>query len=268
MSILLPVLSLLGCKGNVDLGQGAEADARLTADVYTWECGDSSTGEIYEGAFSWNISLEYAPDGLQDRQLPSGCVAGLSMFPFDAGASGTDIPGLSDEPDWEAGTRSGELLREGAGFYYDEVFTNVHTCEPADELLGGGLELLEAGPFSGAIAPEAGTIADVSVDAGDDDLIDFGETVEVSWDADEWDEVWIQVRQERDGEAWGTVTCNAGSGDSFTVGDDVWELLNSQLDTPYINLYVGFQNSETQEMDDGQKIEVVTRGMHVFVVQS
>jgi hypothetical protein len=265
MLAFLPLF--LSCKGSIDLGQGADADARLTTDVYTWECGDASTGEIYEGAFSWNVSLEYAPDGLQDRQLPSGCVYGLSMFPFDAGTQGADIPGLTDEPEWFAGDRQGELRREGAGFYFDEVFSNVRTCEKADELLESGLTLEGAGSFSGAATPTAGSIGDVSISGtAKEGVIEFGETVQVDWDAEDWDDVWIQVRQERDGEAWGTVTCNAGDGDSFTVDEDVWDLL-TELPVEYIDLYVGFQNTEIQELEDGQKIELVTRGMHVFVVQ-
>ena len=257
-----------GCGGSIDLGQGPESDARLTADVYTWECADNETGDVYEGAFSFNVSLEYAPDGLQDRTLPGGCVYGLSMFPVDAGSSGTDIPSVNSDPRWETEARSGVLSREAAGFYYNEVLSNVRSCEPSDDLVEDGVTLLEAGPLTGAQTPPAGFIdwIDIQDDDGDGN-IDFGEEVELEWDADDWDEVWVQIRMEREGEAWGTVTCNASGEDGFVVDDEVWSLLNGDLNVEYINLFVGFQNTEVQEMEDGQKVEAVTRGMHVLVVQ-
>lgn len=256
-----------GCNGSINLGKGPEADARLTADVYTWECGDHETETTYEGVFSFNIAMEYAPDGLQDRQLPAGCVYNLSMFPEDAGASGTDIPGLRQEPAWTNGNESGVLQRKGAGFYYSAVQNNEHKCDRAEDLLANGVTLSEAAGFSGATAPVPGSVDDVfTTDANGDGLIDFGEEVELEWDVDGWDEVWIQIRQERDGEAWGTVTCNASGEDGFVVDDDVWGLL-TELPVEYINLYVGFQNTDVQEMEDGQKIELVTRAMAVLVVQ-
>ena len=103
-------------------------------------------------------------------------------------------------------------------------------------------------------------------DVDEDGNLSFGEPVELSWDAEGWEETWVQIRQERDGEPWGTVTCAADE-DGFYVDDEVWGLLNGDLPVEYINLFVGFQNSDVVEMEDGQKVEVVTRGMHVLVVQ-
>lgn len=43
--------------------------------------------------------------------------------------------------------------------------------------------------------------------------------------------------------------------------------MDGDLPVETINLYVGFTNLEEQEMDDGQKIKGITRGIHVLVVQ-
>ncbi|MCB9758963.1 MAG: hypothetical protein H6739_03915 [Alphaproteobacteria bacterium] len=271
-TLLLLALPLGACQGKFSLAGGPEPDARLTADVFTWECQDPYTEQVFQGVFSFDVSLEYAPDTLQDRVLPGagGCSEGLSMFPYDAGEGGEDLPGLSSAPTWTTGDQSGRFERLGPGFYLDEVLSNVHSCADAAEMLGDGLTLDDAGPLTGVTAPPAGSIAWVDTDITDDDgdrQITFGETVDVTWDASDWDEAWLQIRQEREGEAWGTVTCAAGSGDSFTITDDVWDLLNEQLNVEFINLYVGFQNSDVQETDDGLQVEVVTRGTHVLVVQ-
>lgn len=260
-----------GCSGTLDLGAGPEADARLTSDIYTWECADNETGDVYEGVFSFNVALEYAPDGLQDRALPGGCVYGLSMFPDDAGAGGSDLPGLNgDEPRWSTEESGGELAREAAGFYYQEVLSNVRSCQHSEDVLADGVMLEDAGALTGAQTPGSGEISWVDEDIEDTDgdgNLSFGETVELDWDDEGWDEAWVQIRQERDGESWGTVTCDATGSDGFVVDEEVWSLLNGDLPVEYINLYAGFQNTDTLEMEDGQKIEVVTRGMHVLVVQ-
>jgi hypothetical protein len=269
-TLFLAMAGCKGCSGEIELGQGPQSDARLTADVKTWECSDDGGETLYEGVYSFDIYLEYAPDGLQERALPGGCVYGLSMFPVDAGSSGEDIPGLSDDPRWTAGDDSGRLERTSPGFYEAQVLNNVHSCQSSDDLLSDGVMLEESANFTGAVTPAAGSIAWVSTDiedTDDDGNLSFGETVDLSWETEDWDEVWIQIRQERDGEAWGTVTCNATGMDGFEVDENVWELLNGDLAVEYINLYVAFQNTEIQEMEDGQKIEVVTRGMHVLVVQ-
>lgn len=268
--LFLTMAGCKGCSGQIDLGKGPESDARLTADVKTWECSDDGGETLYEGVYSFDIYLEYAPDGLQERALPGGCVYGLSMFPQDAGSAGEDIPGLDGDPRWSAGDESGRLERTSAGFYEAQVLNNVHSCQSSDELLSDGVMLEEASTFTGAVTPAAGTIdwVDTDIDDTDDDgNLSFGETVDLSWETEGWDEVWIQIRQERDGEAWGTVTCNATGMDEFSVDEDVWSLLEEDLPVEYINLYVAFQNSEIQEMEDGQKIEAITRGMHVLVVQ-
>ncbi|MCB9744244.1 MAG: hypothetical protein H6741_03570 [Alphaproteobacteria bacterium] len=267
---LLTIAVAAGCKGSLDLGGGPDADARLTADVFTWECQDPETGSVYQGAFSFDVSLEYAPDGLQDRVLPGegGCSAELSMFPFDAGEEGDDIPGINGPPRWSTPEDQGAFERMSPGFYFDEVFSNEHTCADSADILAEGLTLEDAGPLDGVTSPEAGGINWVDVDdANGDGLIDFGEDLDITWDAEGWDEAFVQIRLERDGEAWDTVTCGAGSADGFTVDSDVWDLLNDQLNVEYINLYVGFRNEELVDTQSGLRARTVARAMHVLVVQ-
>src|SRR5688572_14252063 len=102
MRLLIPALLVCAAcdSKSIDLGRGAPPDARLYADIYTWECEEAETLELYEGVFAYRLSLEYAPDALNDRSLPSsGCTRGLDIFPSDAGASGLDIPD-TDNPAW------------------------------------------------------------------------------------------------------------------------------------------------------------------------
>ncbi len=265
---LLGVAGCKGCSGTINLGQGPEADARLTADVYTWECSDNNDN-FYEGVFGFDVALEYAPDGLQDRALPGGCVYGLSMFPKDAGGQGEDLPGLEAEPRWASGDLGGSLQREGPGFYFAEAYNNVMSCQPSDELIEAGVTLSSGAAFTGVDTPVPGVIDWVDTEFEDEDgnnELSFGETVDLEWDAEGWDEVWIQVRKERDGQNYGAVTCNVSGDEEFSIDDDVWGLFQGNVNVEVINLYVGFQNVDIVEMDDGQKIEVITRGMHVLVV--
>lgn len=270
---LLPllVLALPGCQilGGQGLGGGPEMDARFIADIYTWQC--ESGEEQYEGVFAFDLSLEYAPDALAPRTLPGagGCAYGLSMFGMDTNSVGVDIPDLADNPGWETITMTGELKREGEGFYYDDVFENEHTCHRAGELLEGGSELQDAGALSGVITPEPGDLADVTLTGTMDQEAGFpwGEDIQIRWEASGWDQAWVQVRRERDGEAWETVTCNATGLDSFTIGDDVWGLLSEDLPVTTNNVYVGFQAKDEVPTGDGQRVEVYTRAMHVAVVQ-
>ena len=71
---------------------------------------------------------------------------------------------------------------------------------------------------------------------------------------------------EREGQSWGTVTCNASGYESFNVDNKVWSKLNGNLNVEYINLYVGFQNRGSFESEEGVKVETLTRAIHVEVV--
>jgi hypothetical protein len=268
---LLASLTIVGCKnkGGAEFGDGPENDARFLADVYTWQCEEGGTN-FYEGVFGFDVSLEVAPDALVPRSLPApgGCSADLSMFGADPNGERANIPEISDEPRWASEIDSGELENVSDGWYYDEVFDNVHNCQTADALLSGGIELLDAGSLTGAVTPDPGSINDVTmVSASDYEQtgFEFGEEIDITWDAEGWDEAWIQVRRERNGEAWEYVTCNASGYDGFTLDDNVWGMMTENLGDVFNNVYVAFQNHGMQEMEDGQKVEVATRAMHVAV---
>lgn len=263
------LLALAACSPkSIELGGGEPPDARLYADVYTWECEDSKTLEIYEGVFGYKISLEYAPDALADRDLPtSGCSAGLDIFPSDAGSGGLDIPGNAN-PGWTTGEMEGILGHESDGFYSDNVFENSSSCQAAEDLLDDGTALSDSGPFSGAAAPSPGTVGEVTLE-GEVDAetgIPFGAQVDASWDASGWDRTWVQIRREKDGGLVESVTCLAEDG-NFTVDDDVWSLLSDALAVDVTNLYVAFEVDGSSTTADGQEILTATRAMHVAVVQ-
>ncbi len=269
--IVVP-FALMACKntGGAEFGDGPETDARFLADVYTWECQEEGGVDFYEGVFGFNVSLEVAPDALVPRALPApgGCSADLSMFGADPNGELADIPELGDEPRWETAIDGGELENVSEGWYYDEVFDNIHNCQTTAGLLDGGVTLIEAGSLSGAITPDPGEINDVtmvSMSDYEETGFEFGEEIEVSWDAEGWDEAWIQIRRERNGEAWEYVTCNVTGYDDFVLGDNVWGLMTENLGDVFNNVYVAFQNHSMQEMETGQKVEVATRAMHVAV---
>ncbi len=275
--LFLSSLVVVGCKqsGGADFGDGPENDARFITDIYTWQCEEGGTN-FYEGVFAFNVSLEVAPDALVPRALPAagGCSAELSMFGADANSELANIPAIDDEPRWQTLEEDGEILDSGElelvseGWYYDEVFDNVHNCSTAEDLLSGGTYLDGAGSLTGALTPEPGAINDVTLTSASDyeqTGFEFGEEIEIEWDAEGWDEAWIQIRRERNGEAWEYVTCNATGMDSFVLDEGVWSLMTENLGDVFNNVYVAFQNHSMQEMENGQKVEVATRAMHVAV---
>jgi hypothetical protein len=268
--LILAALFLCGAcdDKSIALGRGAPADARLLADVYTWECA-SAEDELYEGVFAYQVSLEYAPDGLADRDLPSsGCTRGLDLFPGDAGDNGLDIPDV-DRPGWSTAGVEGVLDHVTDGFYYDNVFDNRSGCQDAAELLAEGTTLSDAGSFSGATAPSPGTLGDVVLEGEVDEEtgIPYGSVVTATWDARGWDDGFVQIRREKAGALVESVTCATDDSGSFTVDDDVWSLLSDALEVDITNLYVGFQVDGGSATADGQEILTSTRAMHVAVVQ-
>ncbi len=269
---LLSVLLLVGCEsGKIALGGGDAVDARLIADLYTWECDDGFG--TYAGVYSYLVSLEYAPDNLAPRGLPaSGCSASLDLFPQDAGAGAHELDGAS-APTWTNGTVagvdiSGVLAETATGFYFDDVFANQRTCKIIADVQGEGTTIDEAGVFSGVSTPapeelEAVHVAGLDATVG----IAFGDETRVNWNAGSWDESYVQVRREQGGNLMESVTCLTTGSESFTIDDAVWSLMSEFLDVDITNLYVGFQNTDVVEAEDGQKIEVLTRANHVAIVQ-
>jgi len=266
-AVLLVASGLAGCSDDLEVGGGPEGDARLTADMYTWECTDLGD-DLWEGVYAFTVALEYAPDGVQNRELPEAgnCAADLSMFPMDAGQAGAAIPGSEGDPSWETSQNNGDLEELADGFWYDNALGENHTCYMPQEVVSGGIELTDAGSLTGAITPAAGELGGVTLSKELTGGLTFGEDVEVGWSAEGWDETWVQIRMEREGQSWGTVTCNATGFDSFNVDNKVWSKLNGDLNVEYINLYVGFQNKGSFTADNGLKVETMTRAIHVEVV--
>ena len=264
---------LAGCEnGKIGLGQGPEADARLIADVFTWYCNTTDDqGEIleeWEGAFGYNVTFQNAPDALPDLPFPEeGCDEGVDMFPADAGAGGAD---MDTAPSWyNSDELTGLITSRGAGYYREEVFANQRTCGYSEDVLGDGTELQDAGAFSGAKTPEPGTFdgvrlsgAEVNPQTG----IPFGAQMDVEWDAGGWDQSFVQVRREQGGQAVQTATCNGGDTGTFEVGDNVWGLMSDVVEVDVTNIYVGVQSRDSVTTSDGLEIELITRMMHIAIV--
>jgi hypothetical protein len=280
MHRVLPALFVVGgllsagCNtGKITLGAGPEPDARLMADVFTWNCETlDEFGDVEEawlGVLAFEVALQYAPDGLEENNFPGpgNCAVDVVLFPRDAGDSGAAIPDIDDEPDWTGATRSGELTDQGHGFYIDEVTEDYLGCSLAEEALSEGVELSDAAALDGATTPAAGSLTAVSFDPESAGGLNYGDEVVVDWDVADWDTSWIQVRQERDGEAWFSVTCNTTGESNFTLDPQVWDLLNPEFTSDVINLYVGFQNSDDQVTDADQRVYTYSRAIQVAVVQ-
>lgn len=241
-------------------------DARLIADIYTWEClsGDKST---YLGTYGHTVSLEYAPDALRSLDLPApgNCSYGLDMFPSNAGEGGTNIQGISSQPEWETDYYDGELELTAAGFWYEDVLGNEHLCAEATERLQGGTTLYDAGPLSGISTPQPADIPEITY-SGFDTVIEFGSTIDIAWSEHDWEQVWIQLRRESGSDVVESVTCNVSGGYDFSIDAEIWALLDSSLNVEKNNLYVAFQRAQTVDTNDGELIDVFSRVIDIAVI--
>lgn len=265
---LIGMVALGACgSGKGSLGKGPELDGRLVSDVYTWPCGSSD--DEWEGAYAQTVALQFSPDALTPLDLPfvGSCASDLSMFPVDAGGVGSDLPEVSGDIDWTTGAGSGQLEPQATGFWFDDVFSNYMSCEEVEDLLEGGVTLGDAGPLSGVAAPEPGRTARVQRDP-DDRVVAWGQPLTLEWQAADWSESWVQIRRERSGELFGSVTCNTTGLDTFTITSDVWALLGDEQSGTSANVYTAVQNSALFETDDGQRVETLTRSVAVAVVNS
>jgi hypothetical protein len=271
-STLLAMLPLLACgTKSIGLGRGEAVDARLYADLYTWGCAQEDTGggvaDEWEGVYAYNITLEYAPDGLVDRSVPeSGCSDSLDIFPEDAGSAGHDLP---DTPSWANGsTYSGTFLHENTGFYAGSAFASSHSCAYPEDVIGDGTTISNADVFSGARSPAPGTVSSV-IDGtdGSNNGLQFGEDVNVSWEASGWDESWVQIRRETNGELVQGLTCKTTGDSAFTIDQSIWDQLSNAIEVDVTNIYVGFGKHDSIIASDGEEIQTWTREMHTAVVQ-
>ena len=249
-------------------GSGTGKDARLIADVFTWQC--TANGDLYPGVFAHMVTMEYAPDGLRSLELPVAgeCTYGLDMFPSNAGENAAELSSVLGSPGWSNNNYSGSLDLMSTGFWLDDVLEDTHSCEEVDERLEGGTEVLQAGAISGAVTPDPAEMPLVEYD-GFDKIPEWGDEITASWDDDhEWSQVWVQFRREVDGEAWESVTCNVTGSSEFTIDDTIWDLFDSELNVDRNNIYIAFQNAGTVETDAGLSVDVLTRSIDIAVVSN
>ena len=281
--ILVFLLATAGCKGDdtggpEQLGGGPEKDARLVADVYSWECiayGDEGQQENYQGVYAQRVSLQFAPDALPVVPLPGvgGCTADLNMFPEDAGAGGQSIPESGYEIEWATDADDGVFSLQAAGFWQDDVFEDNRTCNNIQDVLLGGTRLRNAGVLEGVSTPTPAEVpvvefSGLTVDPGTGaETIVFGDEITARWDEHEWDTVWIQVRRELEGVAFESVTCNVTGLEAFTLDDNVWSQLNGNINVDENQLYVGFERNEEVVTADGYSVETAIRSMAVAIVR-
>ena len=268
--LLTLTASLLGCNntGRAALDDGLSGaedgsylkDARLIADVFIWDCYEGE--KTYPGPFAHHVSLEYAPDALRPLQLPSagGCTYGLDMFPTTAGAGGVDLVGITGDPEWETASHDGEFRQMGVGFYFDDVLGDDRVCgNGARARLEGGTELVDAGRLSGIVTPQPSDIPDVTL-GGFGDVVSWGDEIDISVSPHDWEQVWVQLRRENSsGEAMESVTCNITGLDEFRIDEQIWSMLNEDINIERNNLYVAFQRVETVRTNDDDLVDVFTR---------
>lgn len=260
--VAFPVFAVLACSGpdSGGSGEGPEHDTRLITDLYTWGCGIGGE-DPFLGVLSQNVSLEVAPDALAPRDLPppGECLTGLDLFPSDAGPGGADPQDLGDDVAWTSKIANGTLRRRSPGFWTDPDGGTRMSCLGASDV--GSVHLEEAGVYVAAATPPAPSDGFVAFSKTVDDGIAFGDEEAFTFEAPGWDAVWIQLRRERQGEAWESVTCNATGQSSFTLGASHWALLDEDLTVDDNTLLVVFESSEVGELEDGQTVEVVTRSV-------
>ena len=262
-------LLAMGCGGDEELsvGQGGGLDARLSADVYTWDC--ASTSLNWMGVLGFDVAFEFVPNELDSRDLPpvGSCSYGIHMFATDALQAGQDIPGYSGNPTWSTVNQGGEMLKIIDGLWLDDVFKIELSCEDIPSIVTSGIELVEGGVFSSITTPEAGDITSITSGGSYLNGIPYGEVLDLEWEATGWDESFIQVRRERNNVAYEVVTCNTSGLSGFAVNEQIWQMFNEDEISDTNLLYVGFQNTDVFTTEYDQTIEVASRALHVVGIQ-
>ena len=271
----LPLVLLLPLTGCLLLGADQDTTpppppltVQFVADAYLQDCDWS--GDFWLGVESLELTLEHDLDGHRAVELPAPgtCVDGLELFSADALQSGDDLPGLFARPLWEGPLGSGSLKDIVPGLWHADAFHSPDRCGTLDESLGEGVALTEAGVVSGLASPVHGSLAAVTADGErftDHAPVQVGDTVELAWEADGWDETFVQVRRLHDGEARQTITCGVSSEGGFTVDDTVWDLVNDAVFAQDTQIYVGLVRRSEVELEDGSaRATVLTRAMHVL----
>ena len=146
------------------------------------------------------------------------------------------------------------------------------SCGYVEDVLSGGTRLTSAGVLTDAATPEPAEAPEVEFsglstdpDTGAD-YIAWGDEITASWGSHDWDEVWLQIRREREGEVWESLTCNATGDSSFTVSADAWDLLDESLAVERNNLYVGFQRCDETTNAEDVTVQACSRAVAVAVI--
>jgi len=160
---------------------------------------------------------------------------------------------------WTAANSSGTLKRRSTGFWASFDGGTQLTCIGATDV--GGVELLDAGDYSGIGTPSPPSDGNIEPTAEASDGIEFGETIDVAFEAPNWDQVWVQLRRVRNTEAWETLTCNVTGDTSFTLEPEHWAGMTESLSVDENQLLVVFEKSRTETLANGQLMETVTRSI-------
>jgi hypothetical protein len=258
--VVSSLFAFLGCApGPSEEGSGPPPDARLISNIHTLGCRDGDYHFL--GVSSEEISFEVAPDALEPLHLPEPgtCATGLDLFPVDAGPGAGNPDDLSAEVAWTASSSGGTLKRRSTGFWASYDAGTQLTCIGATEV--GAVELVDAGDYSGINTPSPPSNGAVVPSESADDGIEFGEPIEVAFEAPNWDQVWVQLRRVRNTEAWETLTCNVTGDTSFALDTEHWAEMTESLSVDENELLVVFETSRTETLDDGQEMETVTRSV-------
>lgn len=239
-------------------------DGRFVSQVYTWECqatNDAST-ETFVGTFGHEVALYYAPSSLDDLFPKSGCVYGLDMFPTTAGENGSSLEGLVGYPSWSNGIDNG-VLEGGFGYWFQDILTDERTCTSPEVILNAPMVLDNALGLSGASIETAYDVPTVNFDSGVTSL-DFGEVISMQWGNHDWPRTWVHIRRVQEGVPVELITC-AVDNNEFTLGTEIWDQFNEAFPADSVEIYVGFEAREVQQLSSGDVVEVLNRAVAVPV---
>lgn len=239
-------------------------DGRFISQVYTWECqatNDTST-ETFVGTYGHEVALYYAPSSLDDLLPNSGCIYGLDMFPTTAGENGSSLEGLVGYPSWSNGLDNG-ILEGGFGYWFQDVLTDERTCTSPDAILNAPMFLDNALGLSGVSIEKAFDVPAVNFQSGVTSL-EFGDATLVQWENHDWPRSWVHIRRVQDGAPVELVTCLAQDNE-FRLDNTVWDQFNDVIPAEDVEIYVGFETREVQQLSSGDVVEVLNRAVAVPV---
>ena len=221
---------------------------RLPPDGEPLHLGLCRRSRRYLGTYGLELTWSTPPTACRISLPEAGeCVADVSMFPQDAGTYGTEIPNASP-----AGTGWQRRRILAPGFYHADVLGNQRSC----------IFKLDAHPgceHRGCRQPRGGRgpgsdLEIVSFDGENTQLnqgIDFGSELTLS--GGQRLGLFLISCARSAAYAYGSVTCNTTGQDSFLIDDEVWSLLDQDLNVETLNLFVGFQNDGELELESGLK---------------